>query len=199
MRKAQNSTYCLWAVLALPSIPMVAGLLSGTTDIENLVHQTGEFSARFMIVAMAISPLRLLFSKSNWTMWLLRHRRNIGVAAFCYALAHTFSYIVDMNSLDAMLDEFFALGIWTGWVALAIFLPLGLTSNDLSQRLMLSWWKPLQRWVYLAALFVLIHWSFVHNNLGVALIHAAPLILLELIRIWKSWTFRRSSSATQSP
>ena len=74
----------------------------------------------------------------------MRRRRYFGVAAFLYAAFHTLLYIIDMNSLQLMLDEFWALGIWTGWAAFAIFIPLAVTSNDPSQRLMLSWWKPLQ-------------------------------------------------------
>lgn len=198
MRKILNSTYFLWALLALPSIPMTIGFVSGILSAEDILHPTGEYSARFMILAMAISPLRLLFPKSSWTMWLLRRRRSFGVAAFCYALAHTLFYIVDMGTVKAMLDEFFAPGIWTGWVALAILVPLGLTSNNLSQRLLLSWWKPLQRLVYVAAIFTLVHWIFVHNNLGAAIVHFAPLALLEIYRIWKTTLASGNLTATES-
>ena len=124
---------------------MTVGFISGNIDAERMLHPTGEFSARFMIIAMTITPLRLLCPKSSWTMWLLGRRRYFGVAAFCYALVRTLFYIVDMGSLRAMLDEFLELGIWTGWAAFAIFVPLAITSNNFSQRLLLSWWKPLQR------------------------------------------------------
>ena len=190
VRKVLNSPYFLWLLLALPSIPMTIGLLSEGRDLERLLHPTGEFAARFMIVAMAISPLQLVFPKSSWVMWLLKRRRNFGVAAFCYAVAHTIFYIIDLGTLKLILDEFFALGIWTGWAAFAIFIPLGITSNNLSQRLLLSKWKPLQRWVYPAAVLTLVHWMFVHNNWAAALVHFMPLALLELFRIWK--VFRRS-------
>ena len=118
-------------------------------------------------------------------MWLLKRRRYFGVAAFCYAVAHTVFYVIDLGTLKLILDEFFALGIWTGWAALAIFIPLGLTSNNFSQQLLLSKWKPLQRWVYLAAVLTLLHWMFVHNNWGPAFVHFVPLALLELYRIQK--------------
>ena len=139
-----------------------------------------------MIIAMFISPFRLMFPKAKFWMWMMRRRRYFGVAAFFYAAVHTLFYILDMNSLQAMLDEFWALGIWTGWAAFFIFIPLAVTSNDLSQRLMLSWWKPLQRWVYPAAVLTLLHWMFVHNEFGPALVHFVPLALLEIYRIWKT-------------
>lgn len=164
---------------------MMAGLVSGNADAERLLHPTGEFAARFMIIAMAITPLRMMFPKARWPVWLMRRRRYFGVAAFLYAVAHTLLYIIDMQTLKAMLDEFFALGIWTGWAAFAIFLPLGLTSNNASQRWLLAWWQPLQRWVYGAALLTLVHWMFVHNNFGPALVHFVPLAALQGYRIWK--------------
>lgn len=196
VREILNSPYFLWALLALPSIPMIAALTSGSAEPERLLHPTGEFAARFMIIAMAITPLRLMFAKARWPVWLMRRRRYFGVAAFAYSVFHTLLYVIDMATLQAMLDEFFALGIWTGWAAFVIFIPLGLSSNDAAQRLLLGWWKPLQQWVYAAAVLTLLHWIFVHNNLGPALVHFVPLALLESYRIWK--TRIRSAAATPS-
>ncbi|MEP0945120.1 MAG: ferric reductase-like transmembrane domain-containing protein [Rhizobiaceae bacterium] len=190
-----NSRIFIWALLALPSIPMTLAITSGNADLEGLLHPTGEFAARFMIIAMIITPFRLMFPKAKFWMWMMRRRRNFGVAAFAYAALHTVLYIVDMNSLQAMLDEFLALGIWTGWVAFAIFIPLAVTSNDTSQRLMLSWWKPLQRWVYPAAVLTLLHWMFVHNDFGPALVHFVPLALLEVYRVWKTSANHKSQPA----
>ncbi len=198
MSSVTQSRYFLWLLLALPSMPMIAALASGSADSEQLLHPTGEFAARFMIIAMAISPLRMIFPRSGFLIWLMRRRRYFGVAAFFYAAFHTVLYIVDMGSLRLMLDEFLALGIWTGWAAFAIFMPLALTSNDASQRLLLSWRKVLQRWVYLAAVLTLIHWIFVHNNIGPALVHFVPLGLLEAYRIWKSLRGRQTLSSTSA-
>ncbi len=186
MKSFFSSPYFFWAILAIPSVPMIAGLASGSANSESLLRPTGEFAARFMIIAMMITPLRMMFPKANWLLWLARRRRYLGVAAFGYALLHTLLYIVDMGSLQLMLDEFFAIGIWTGWAAFVLFVPLAITSNDWSQRIMLSRWKQLQRLVYPAAVLTLVHWIFVHNNLGPALVHFIPLALLEAYRIWRN-------------
>ena len=185
--------WILWLILALPSFGMVAALTSGIATPEKLLHPTGEFAARFMIIAMLATPLSLLFRGRRWTMWLVRNRRYFGVAAFLYALFHTLLYIVDMGTLQAMLDEFLAFGIWTGWLATAIFIPLGLTSNDYAVKRLGRRWKTLQRGTYFAAVATLLHWIFVHNNLGPALVHFIPLALLEAYRIWH--TFQRRSGA----
>ena len=177
-----NHPWFFWLLLALPAAPMVAGLASGASA-ESLLHPSGEFAARFLIIALIVTPLGLLFRHAGWTRWLMRRRRALGVAAFGYAAFHTMLYIVDMGSLRDMLAEFWALGIWTGWAAFAIFLPLAITSNDWAMRRLRRAWQPLHRWVYPAALLTLVHWIFVHNNLGPALVHFAPLALLQGYRV----------------
>ena len=196
-----NSRYVFWAILALPSVPMIAALASGAPDPEGrlptefLLHPTGEFAARFMIIAMALTPLRMLLPRANWIRWLLKRRRHIGVAAFAYAALHTLLYVIDMGSLQTILGEFLAIGIWTGWLAMFIFVPLAITSNDWSVRNLGRQWKPLQRTVYVAAVATLLHWIFVHNNLGPALVHFMPLAALEAYRIWHDLIRPRSLAA----
>lgn len=194
LQSAVNSRAFIWALLALPAIPMTLALLNGSPGpdgqsvVHTLLHPTGEFAARFMIVAMCITPLRMLFPRARFWSWMMQRRRYFGVAAFGYALAHTIFYILDMETVQAMLAEFFALGIWTGWLAFVIFVPLAVTSNDYFVRVMGRNWKQLQRWVYLAAVATLVHWIFVHNNLGPALVHFVPLAGLEIYRIWRNQT-----------
>jgi len=196
--------YFLWPLLALPSIPMIVALTSGATSedgrpaTEFLLHPTGEFAARFMIIAMIISPVRLILPKSKFWFWMTRQRRYFGVAAFAYAALHTVLYLVDMGSLKAVLGEFWSLGIWTGWLAFFIFLPLALTSNDASVRLLGRGWKPLQRCVYAAAVATLAHWIFIHNQLGPALVHFLPLAGLEAYRVFRSARSNPQSATASS-
>lgn len=182
--------YFLWGLLAIPSIPMIAALIAGTPGqngqpvTEALLHPTGEFSARFLIITMIITPLRMIFPNAAFWRWMMKRRRYFGMAAFFYALFHTLLYILDMGSLQAILGEFLALGIWTGWLAMLIFIPLAVTSTDRAVRKMGARWKTLQRTVYVAAFATLLHWIFVHNNFGPALVHFVPLAGLEAYRIF---------------
>ena len=199
-KTALNSKAFIWILLALPSIPFALALANGATGpdgkpaTEFLLHPTGEFAARFMIIAMILTPMRMLFPNSGFWRWMMKRRRYFGVAAFGYAAFHTLLYILDMNSLQAMLGEFFALGIWTGWLAMVIFVPLAITSNDASVRAMGPSWKTLQRFVYIAAIATLLHWIFIHNDFGPALVHFVPLAGLELYRFVK--TRNRRTAAT---
>ncbi len=191
-RTILNSHQFFWAILALPSIPMMAAALYGEpatvgkTVAEELLHPTGEFAARFMIIAMILTPMRMLFPNSVFWRWMMKRRRYFGVAAFAYAGLHTVFYLIDMGTLRAVLDEALAFGIWTGWLAFFIFCPLAATSNNAAVRRMGRSWKNLQRFVYAAAFATLLHWIFVHNNLGPALVHFIPLAGLEAYRIWQN-------------
>ena len=176
----------LYLILSIPSAAMLYQLGAGATDAGDLLHGSGEMSARLMIIAMAASPLRAVWSSARWTAWLIRNRRAFGVMAFAYAALHTVFYVLDMGTLQLMLDELGAIGIWTGWVALAIFIPLAITSNDASARALGKRWRLLHRTVYVSAVLVLVHWITVHNNAGPAWVHFAPLILLEAIRVYKT-------------
>ncbi len=185
LKNILNSPYAFWVLLALPSFAMINGALSGG-DLEGLLHPTGEFAARFMIIAMMLTPLRMLFPKSRTVLWLMRRRRYLGVAAFGYAALHTLYYVIDLGSLSAVMAEITQFGIWTGWVAFVIFVPLAMTSNNASLRRLGRSWKTLQRFVYAAAVATLLHWIFIHNNVGPALVHFLPLAGLEIYRVWKS-------------
>lgn len=185
LKSIWNSPYTFWALLALPSIGMIGGALDGS-NLEGLLHPTGEFAARFMIIAMMLSPLKMLFPKSGAIQWLMRRRRFLGVAAFGYAALHTLYYVIDLGSMSAILREFTELGIWTGWLAFLIFVPLALTSNNWSVRTMGPSWKTLQRFTYVAAVATLAHWIFLEYELGAALVHFAPLAALEAYRIWRN-------------
>ena len=183
--------YLLWLILSIPAIGLTIAYLNDKILIAELLHPTGEFSARFMIIAMLGTPLLLLFRKLNWSVtvpqWLIRYRRSFGVAAFFYALLHTVLYLVKVGIVSDIIDELTSLGIWTGWLAFIIFIPLAVTSNDSLQRFLGKRWKTLQRWVYPAAVLTLLHWIFVHNNLGPALVHFLPLAALELFRIYTNY------------
>lgn len=192
MTRAQTQKLLLWAVLALPAALWLAqASRMDPYDWEELLHPTGEISARLLIIALALTPLVQLFPNAKPLRWMIRHRRALGVAAFGYAALHTGLYLGAMGTLDAILAEALAIGIWPGWGAFALMLPLALTSNDWSMRALKAGWKRLQRLAYPATVLTLVHWVFIHNNTTVALAHFAPLALLELWRLSRRFTPRK--------
>lgn len=187
MASLLNSRPAFWLLLALPGIFMLGEYAAGTSDAMDMLKPTGDTSARLLIAALAVSPLMLLTGGARWVRWLLARRRNIGVAAFIYAMMHLLFYVVDMGDLASVLSEIPLPGIWTGWAALVLMLVLALTSNAASMRLLRTGWKPLQRLAYPAAVLTLLHWIIVHDGFTAALVHAAPLVALELNRLFHSF------------
>ena len=193
-----NRPYTFWAILCLPAIPMIMGLTSDEPGaVHRMLHPTGEFAARFMIIAMMITPLAMLFKNHHWPRWLLKRRRYLGVAAFGYAAAHTVLYLIDEGAIAFTIAEFSKLYIWTGWLAFLIFVPLAVTSTDGWVKSLGVRWKSLQRLVYAAAILTLFHWAALHDwgGLGPALVHFAPLTLLEIYRVWVTASRRRATAA----
>jgi sulfoxide reductase heme-binding subunit YedZ len=176
--------YLVWALLSLPlGIALVRHALTPDAYPGDLLHPTGEWSARFIILALMVTPLLQLWPQARAVRLLARHRRSLGVAGFLYALAHTIAYVLDMGTLADMLAELGAPAIWTGWAALLVLVPLGLTSNDAAVRALKAGWKRLQRLAYPAAILTLVHWALVHDGLVAALVHFVPLALLQAMRV----------------
>ncbi len=183
MRAVFNHPLFLWVLLGHLAVVFAYGYATGGAEAGDLLHPTGEFSIRFMVLAMLIGPLSDIFGSRGWTRWLLRRRRWIGVAAFGYALLHLIFYIIDMGALSEMLAELDAPGIWTGWIAFFLMLVPALLSNDQSMRWLKRGWKQAQRLAYPAALFTVLHWGLLEWEWGGALIHIAPLVIANIVRI----------------
>lgn len=194
MRTIINSVKLFWLVLALPGATMLHGWSSGAIETMDMLHPTGETSARLMIVAMLIGPLAGLIGPRGWLLWLLARRRALGVAAFAYAAAHLVFYAIDMGSFAAMLGELPIASIWTGWLALALMLPMALTSNQAAMKALRAAWKRVQQLAYPAALLTLLHWWWVHDGATAALVHFTPLALL-----WLSLALRKTFKSRPSP
>ena len=185
-RRLIDSPYLLWLLLALPGAVILARYAAGATFYGEVVLATGDISAKLLIATMAVTPLSLMFPGRSWVRWLLRRRRYLGVAAFGYAALHTAVYLVRKGVFGDVLSEALEPGLLTGWIALAIFVPLALTSNDAAVRRLRRLWKSLHRWVYAAALLVFTHWVITAYDPTIGLVHLAVLAALEGFRLWKT-------------
>jgi sulfoxide reductase heme-binding subunit YedZ len=181
-----NSRYFAWILLAMPAVFMIHGHVTGQLYYGEIMHASGELSARLLIVTMAITPLRLMLPGAKWPVWLMQRRRYLGLATFGYALLHTVHYLENATALSEVIEESLAFEYWTGWLALLLFIPLAATSNDRIVRMLRGTWKKLHRWVYAAAVLSFLHWIFVAFDVIPGLMHASTLVVLETIRIRKS-------------
>ena len=70
----------LWMSLVLPAIAMCWRVFVSGTHPAEMLHGSGEVSARLLIASMTIALLRMLFPRALWLSWLRRHRRALGLA-----------------------------------------------------------------------------------------------------------------------
>lgn len=174
--------WLLWLVLAIPAGTMLGGLASGTSLAMDLLHPSGELAVRLMILAMLPGPLAEVFGTGRLLRGWLAVRRNLGVAAFAYALLHLAFYVADMGMLAAILDELEIPAIWTGWLALsAMLVPAGI-SFDRAMRRLGRRWKWFQRLVYIAFAVSLVHWLLLDWEWIPALVHGLPLAAVWTLR-----------------
>lgn len=182
----------LWTVLAAPAAGLAIDWAKEAEPwLADMVAASGLWSARLLIAALCLTPLQHLLGHRRWLVWLLRHRRAIGVAAFLYALLHILMYALDMGAIGVIADEATAPSMIAGWLAFAAMLVPAVISNDGAMRALRSGWKRLQRFAYPAALLTLAHWALVHDSLIEALLHFAPLALLQAARLAKISTAQR--------
>ncbi len=130
----------------------------GANPIEVITHSTGDWTIRFLLTTLAITPLRKLTGQP----WLIRYRRMFGLFAFFYGVLHFLTYIWLDKSFD--LHEMFAdvakrRFITVGFTGFVLLIPLALTSTTgWIRRLGGKRWQALHRLIYASALAGVIHY-----------------------------------------
>jgi len=128
----------------------------GPNPFETLTRTSGEWTLRFLLLTLAMSPLREVF---GWR-WPVRLRRMLGLYAFFYGVLHLttwlwFEQFFDWPEIgrDILKRPF----ITAGMVALLILAALAATSNQAMMRRLGRRWKPLHRLVYPAVVLAVLH------------------------------------------
>jgi len=189
--KLPGSKILVWAVLFIPLLVWCWQYIAGDLYYGEFIHITGDWSARLLILTLAVTPLRNLFPKQRWTAWLIRQRRYFGVAVFAYVVPHLIAYLVKLADAARILSEGLEPGMLTGWIATLIFTALAFTSNNTSVRKLGKRWKVLHRFVYAAAVLTFLHWILLAFDPLQAYVHAGVLVVIVLLRFVR----RASSSA----
>lgn len=188
----------LWIGLAVPAGLMIRDLASGDVLAMDLYHPSGELALRLMLLAMMVGPLIDILRPNRFLRGWLALRRNLGVAAFAYALLHLAFYVIDVRTLAAMLDELALPAIWTGWLSFALMLAAASISNDRAVRRLGRKWKRIQQGLYAAFLLAALHWWLLDRDPVPALIHLTPLLLVwsaRLIMVARHKRFPKDATA----
>jgi sulfoxide reductase heme-binding subunit YedZ len=128
----------------------------GGRPVTEVIHGTGLWTIRLMMISLAITPARAVF---DWPKLILV-RRMVGVAAMAYVLAHFCLFIVDENfrPLTVVSEIVRRFYLTIGFIALVGLAVLGATSTDAAVRRLGRRWKWLHRTLYLIAVLGLLHY-----------------------------------------
>ena len=157
-----------FAALFLPGLWVLGQALTGTLGprpVTEAIHELGLWTIRLLFLALAITPLRQAW---RWPA-LLQIRRMIGVAAFCYVLAHVSGYVVDQGlDLAKVLSEIVSrIYLTIGILAVLALAPLAATSTDaMIRRIGGRNWRRLHQLIYGIAVLAAIHY-FMQSKLYV--------------------------------
>lgn len=160
-----------------------AGL--GANPVEALEHGTGDWTLRFILITLAITPLRRLLRLPS----LIRFRRMFGLFAFFYACLHFATYLgIDkfFNIHEILADVVKRKYITVGFTAFVLLVPLALTSTAGSiRRLGGKRWRALHRLIYASAIAGVIHYLWlVKADIRKPLIYGAILAVLLAYRLF---------------
>jgi methionine sulfoxide reductase heme-binding subunit len=128
----------------------------GPNPVEAVVHFTGSWALRLLLVTLAVTPLRRL----TGLPWLLRLRRMLGLFAFFYATLHFSAYLLLDRALvwdDIFKDLTERPYIVVGFSALVLLVPLAVTSTRGWVRRLGRRWQTLHRAVYATAVLGVLH------------------------------------------
>jgi sulfoxide reductase heme-binding subunit YedZ len=156
----------------------------GANPIESITHKTGDWTLRFLLITLCVTPIRKLLNQPK----LARFRRMLGLFAFFYGCLHLTTWVwldkfFDLHEMwrDVVKRRFITVGM-TGFVLL---IPLAVTSTaGWVRRLGFVRWQRLHRLVYFSALAGVIHYYWlVKSDVRLPLFYAGILTVLLLYRL----------------
>ncbi len=182
-------------IFILLLLPLTLLVYYGANDeltadpIEYMLHYTGIWSLRILLLTLAMTPLRNIFNQVAF----LKMRRMIGLFVFFYVSLHLFIYVgLDLGFRFGHLFEDIIKRpyITVGFIAWLLLLPMAVTSNKRMIRKLGRKWKTLHKSIYLVTILACLHFMWlVKADLLEPLIYiviAFVLLFYRLIRYSRS-------------
>ena len=186
---------CLLPLMWLVARAFEVGGTLGANPVEMIQDTLGQWGLRFLVITLAITPLRDWFNAS----WLISLRRMLGLFAFTYVLLHFLTWLVLDQGLywsGVLADIAKRPFITIGFLALVLLTPLAITSTNKMMRRLGKRWKTLHRLVYLIAILGVWHYYWqVKADVREPLIYAA---IVAVLLGWRFWKSRRSPIRSQA-
>lgn len=127
----------------------------GPRPITEAIHETGLWAVRFLLLSLAVTPLRRIL---RWN-GLIMVRRMVGLSSLFYVLAHLLLYALDQKwVIGTIVSEIVSrIYLTIGFAALVGLAVLGSTSTDAAIRRLGKNWTRLHKLVYAIAVLALVH------------------------------------------
>ena len=166
----------------------------GANPIETITNATGIWTLRFIVITLAITPLRWL---TKWNP-IITFRRMIGLFAFFYGTIHFSIYFVLDRSLmfDGLWEDIVKRPYITmGFTGFVLMIPLALTSTKgWIRRLGGHRWNLLHKLIYITGVLGVIHyWWKVKLDVTNPMYYAAVVAVLLSARAWRAWQKQSTS------
>lgn len=168
--------------------------------VNYVEHATGDWTMRFLILTLAITPLRKILRLPQ----LIRFRRMLGLFAFFYVCLHFSTWVAVDNYFDwrhMLKDVAKRPFVTVGFTGFVLLIPLAITSTTgWIRRLGGKRWQMLHRAIYITAIAGVIHYYWlVKSDERKPLQYAAIVGILLAWRIG-AWIYSRlSKSGATSP
>ncbi|MCC3862015.1 sulfite oxidase heme-binding subunit YedZ [Pseudemcibacter aquimaris] len=164
--------------------------------IEYITDFTGDWTVRFLLLTLSISPLAKIFK-----LRILKYRRAVGLYAFYYGLLHFLNYMVLDYFFDWTLileDIFKRPAITFGMLAFVLLVPLAVTSASYFMKKMGKAWQKLHNIIYVITIFAVTHnYMMVKADVLVPTIHAIILAGLLGYRLY-SYKIKQTKRANRN-
>jgi sulfoxide reductase heme-binding subunit YedZ len=190
MKKIWLSLWTKVLLFSLCLVPLLDLLWLGyhqqltANPIEFITHRTGDWTLRFLLITLSITPLRALFNQPQ----LIRFRRLLGLFAFFYGCLHLATWIwldKDFDTHEMWEDVVKRRFITAGMTGLLLMVPLAVTSTaGWVRRLGYRKWQLLHRAIYLSGLAGVVHYYWlVKSDIRLPVMYGGILAVLLLYRI----------------
>jgi sulfoxide reductase heme-binding subunit YedZ len=189
---------CLLPLILLSLQAFNLGGDLGANPVEKIQDTLGQWGLRFLIITLAMTPLRDWFDAP----WLIMLRRMLGLYGFFYVLLHFLTWLFLDQGLfwpGILKDVTKRPFITIGFAALLMLIPLAATSTKGMMRRLGKRWKTLHRLVYaITVLGVWHYWWQVKADIREPLLYASIVAVLLGWRVWKR-VKQRSVNAKAAP
>ena len=182
----------IFIVCLVPFLLLVKALATnsiGPDPAQHLMHVTGDWVMRFLILVLLAKPL----ARNGWPR-LTRYRRMLGLYVWFYGTLHLLVFAqayIGWSGEQLMKELADRPYVFVGFSAWLILVPLGITSARVIRKKMGKYWRQLHKLTYAVAILGWLHLLWLsRSDMGEAVFYGVIFGLLLGYRVRESWRSR---------